>query len=71
AHGLAIYFPPRSGGWDYANYVTGGSWAFGGQTAWDEFLVAYFGISGLPGEDPVDPGTPPMQAVRSTFSYRW
>jgi hypothetical protein len=28
ARGIAIYFPPRSGMWDYANYVTGGSWTF-------------------------------------------
>ena len=30
AHGIAIYYPPTSGGWDYANYVTGGSWAYYG-----------------------------------------
>ena len=63
AHGIAIYFPPTSGGWDYSNYVTGGSWVFCVETKWDEFLVNYFSISGLPPETPEDPGTPPMQAV--------
>lgn len=67
AHGIAIYFPPKSGGWDYSNYVTGGSWAFCNATAWDEFLTGYFSMSGLPPEPPIDPGVPPMQMVERVF----
>ena len=63
AHGIAVYFPPQSGGWDYMNYVTGGSWAFCTTTAWDDFLVDYFALSGLPPETPTDPGMPPMPPV--------
>jgi hypothetical protein len=64
AHGIAVYFPPRSNGWDYLNYVTGGSWDFCNETAWDDFLVDYFSMSGLPAEKPTNPGIPLMQAVR-------
>jgi hypothetical protein len=65
AHGISIYFPPRSGGWDYLNYVTGGSWAFCTETAWDEFLVNYFALTGLDPETPVDPGVPAMQPLKN------
>ncbi len=65
AHGIALYYPPRSGGWDYNNYVAGGSWAFCSETVWDEFLVSYFAISGLPPETPVDPGVPTMPAPQN------
>jgi PKD repeat protein len=64
AHGIALYFPPRSHSWDYANYVTGGSWAFCNETAWDEFLVSYFMVSGLPAETPINPGVPTMPEVK-------
>ncbi len=64
AHGIAIYFPPRSGGWDYLNYVGSTSWAFCNQTQWDEFLLKYFQISGLPPEIPTPPGVPWMPAPK-------
>jgi PKD repeat protein len=67
AHGIAIYFPPTSGGWDYSNYIAGGSWGFCAGTAWDEFLVAYFSMSGLPPETPENPGMPPMQGVERIY----
>jgi hypothetical protein len=56
AHGLAIYFPPRSGGWDYIKYTTGdplsglSTWDLLNNTFWEEMLVMYFSMSGLPGE---------------------
>lgn len=64
AHGVAVFFPPRSNGWDYMNYVTGGSWTFCTSTAWDEFLVSYFQMSGLPPETPTDPGIPTMLEMK-------
>ncbi len=64
AHGLSIYFPPRSGGWDYINYVSGGNWQFTGQTAWDQFLLKYFQVSGLPWETASNPGVPLMQGLK-------
>jgi PKD repeat protein/N-acetylneuraminic acid mutarotase len=64
AHGVAIYFPPRSGGWDYIDYVAGDQWEFTRQTAWDQFLLKYFQISGLPWEPPTYPGIPLMQPIR-------
>jgi len=63
AHGIAIYFPPGSGGWDYANYVTGGSWAFANATTWADFLVNYFALAHIPPDPPIDPGVPPIQPV--------
>jgi PKD repeat protein len=65
AHGIAIYFPPRSDSWDYDNYVTGDNWAFCSATAWDDFLASYFSLLIIPDPpgDPVDPGMPPMQPV--------
>jgi hypothetical protein len=60
AHGIAVYFPPASGGWDYNDYVSGGIWAFCDATAWDEFLATYFSISHLPPDLSTDPGVPPM-----------
>jgi hypothetical protein len=65
ALGLAIYFPPRSGGWDYIKYTAGdpvsglSTWNLLNQTFWDEMLVTYFSMSGLPGETVAqDPGVP-------------
>jgi hypothetical protein len=65
AHGISIYFPPRSGGWDYLNYVTGGSWTFCAETAWDEFLVDYFWMPPPPPLTPGDPGIPPMLPIKA------
>jgi PKD repeat protein len=67
AHGIAVYFPPASGGWDYNDYVISGTWAFCDATAWDEFLAAYFSISHVPPELPTNPGVPPMQAAERVF----
>ena len=64
AHGIAIYFPPRSHSWDYANYVTGGTWRFCNETSWDEFLVSYFSTSSLPPGTAENPGVPSMQEIK-------
>lgn len=60
AHGLAIYFPPSSDAWDYADYVSPTLW-FGHDTRWDELLLAYLGEP-TGGEPPGPP--PPLQVVR-------
>jgi hypothetical protein len=59
AHGLSIYYPPNSGVWGYSAYVTGDV-PFASDVHWDDFLQSYFGYAGLPPEEPVDPGVPPM-----------
>jgi len=64
AHGMAIYYPPRSGGWDYNNYVFTDSWLFTIDTWWDEYLLAYFQMSGLPAEIPTYPGLPDMKDLQ-------
>jgi PKD repeat protein len=67
AHGIAVYFPPRSAGWDYDNYVTGDNWAFCSATAWDDFLVSYFSLITTEPGTPVDPGMPPMLPIGRVF----
>jgi hypothetical protein len=62
AHGVSIYFPPRSGSWDYNKYVSHQLFRFTAEGLWDEFLVDYFGAMGLPPESPTEPGLPPMLA---------
>jgi hypothetical protein len=63
AHGVSIYFPPASGGWDYDPYMSHVLFRFTADGQWDEFLQAYFGVIGLPPETPVDPGLPPMFSI--------
>lgn len=57
AHGLSIYFPRQSGGWDYYNYVNPQvvttTWQFTSQTLWDEFLRQYF-LTGITPPEPPD-----------------
>jgi len=62
AHGVSIYFPPRSGSWDYSMYISHQLFRFTAEGGWDEFLVDYFGVMGLPPEQPTEPGLPPMLA---------
>ena len=62
AHGVSIYFPPRSGSSDYNRYISHQLFRFTAEGDWDEFLVDYFGVMGLPPEQPVEPGLPPMLA---------
>ena len=62
AHGVSIYFPPRSGSSDYDQYVNHQLFRFTAEGQWDEFLVDYFGVMGLPPETPTAPGLPPMLA---------
>jgi hypothetical protein len=68
AHGIAIYYPPRSMGWDYIPYIGGSRWELGGDTTWNEYLLHYFAVTGLPPE-PLprreDPGIPLMQRVQN------
>ncbi|HSJ58351.1 MAG TPA: clostripain-related cysteine peptidase, partial [Anaerolineae bacterium] len=65
AHGLSIYYPPNPDGWGYNEYLAG-DLPFVGDTAWDEFLVAYYGELALPPEVPVEPDLPPLLAPRFT-----
>jgi len=67
AHGVSIYFPPRSGSNDYNRYITHQLFRFTAEGQWDEFLVDYFGVMGLPPEEPTDPGLPPMLAVFKVY----
>jgi len=62
AHGVSVYFPPRSGSSDYNKYVSHQLFRFTAESVWDEFLVDYFGAMGLPPETPTEPGLPPMLA---------
>jgi clostripain len=64
AHGASIYFPPRSGGWGYNEYVNNVFYAFTAVCQWDEFLQDYYGVMGLPPEMPTEPGLPPMLRTR-------
>jgi clostripain len=60
AHGVSIYFPPRSGSSDYSRYTGHQLFRFTAESIWDEFLMDYFGVMGLPPESPTEPGLPPM-----------
>lgn len=62
AHGVSLYFPPRSGSQDYNRYVSHQLFRFTADSEWDEFLADYFGVMGLPPEEPTEPGLPPMLA---------
>lgn len=63
AHGVSIYFPPAPGVWGYDDYTSHVSFRFTVDGQWDEFLQDYFGLMGLPPEEPVDPGLAPMLPV--------
>jgi ABC-type amino acid transport substrate-binding protein len=60
AHGVSIYFPPRSGAQTYTRYINHELFQFTADGSWDEFLKDYFGVVGLPPEEPVDVEAPPM-----------
>ncbi len=60
AHGIGIYFPPRSGAQTYTRYINHELFQFTADGVWDEFLKDYFGIVALPPEEPVDVEAPPM-----------
>ena len=68
SHGVSIYYPPVSGSNDYNNYVNHTLYSFTADSAWDNLLVDYFGVMGLPPEPPGGPGLPPMLRGR-TFVY--
>jgi uncharacterized repeat protein (TIGR01451 family) len=60
ARGVSIFFPRGSGDWEYNDYINHVSFRFTVDTKWDEFLQDYYGVLGLPPEEPVDPGRPPV-----------
>lgn len=60
AHGVSIYFPPRSGSSDYNRYISHQLFRFTADSEWDELLTEYFGVMGLPPETPTEPQLPPM-----------
>lgn len=60
AHGVSIYFPPRSGSQDYRDYTDHQMFQFSAESQWDELLSTYFSLSGLNPEDPITPERPPM-----------
>jgi hypothetical protein len=51
AHGIAIYFPPRSGSWSYNQYISHSLFTFTRENAWDDFLKDYYGLTGLVPEE--------------------
>jgi clostripain len=69
AHGVSLYFPPRSqsGQGDYTRYTSHQLFRFTAESQWDEFLVGYFGAMGLPpetgGEIPPPAMPPPASKV--------
>jgi len=65
SHGVSIYFPSVSGGYGYNDYVNHVSYSFTADAQWDNLLVDYFGMMGLPPENPTDPGLPPFLRVRN------
>jgi hypothetical protein len=65
AHGISIYFPPRSGSNDYNAYVGHQKFQFTVDSQWDDFLSDYFGAVGLPPETGGDEGIPPMLSPTS------
>ena len=70
AHGIAIYFPPFSGGGDYERYVNEVQWAFTAINQWDDFVVGYFSLTGLPPNTAwTDPGYATMQDPRPYRLY--
>jgi len=68
AHGVSIFFPPRSGSSDYNKYISNQLFRFTTEGLWDEFLLDYFGAMGLPPETPTEPGLPPMLVPE--YEYR-
>jgi hypothetical protein len=60
AHGISIYFPPRPGSDDYNGYITHQLFSYTTESQWDDFLVDYFSVMGLPPDEGGDPGLPPM-----------
>lgn len=66
AHGVAIYFPPATGGWGYDDYVNHTSFDFTADSQWDEFLQDYYRLIDLPPDPLIDPGIPPV--LEKSFS---
>ncbi len=60
AHGMSLYFPPRSGTNTYTNYVGDQIFQMTIDGNWDDFLRAYFGAMNLPVDTAVDPTQPPL-----------
>jgi clostripain len=50
AHGIAIYFPPRSGSGSYDRYITHQNFGFTSVNNWDDFLSTYFATANLAAE---------------------
>jgi hypothetical protein len=65
AHGVSIYFPPKSGTTDYNRYIDHTTFRMTIDSQWDDFLQDYFSVMGLPPDDIADPGLPPM--LTTTF----
>jgi clostripain len=64
SHGVSIYFPPRSGSLDYSRYSSHQLFRFTAESSWDEFLANYFGAVGLPPDEEIEPGVPPLLSPR-------
>lgn len=59
SHGISVFFPPKSGSSDYSEYIGDLTFVSTIDGLWDEFLMDYFGVMGLPPEDPTEPELPP------------
>ncbi|MBI5653844.1 MAG: hypothetical protein HZC40_25855 [Chloroflexi bacterium] len=68
AHGVSVYFPPRSGSGDYTRYTTHQSFRLTSESVWDEFLADYFGLMGLPPENGTEV-LPPAMPRSSLFFF--
>lgn len=51
AYGVSLYYPFRSGGSGYRTYMADRMFQFTSNSQWDDFLVDYFGVTGLFGTE--------------------
>ena len=68
AHGVSIYFPPRSGSQDYHDYTDDQLFVFTSESSWDDFLENYYVVLGLDPDPQTKPERPPM-LKGATFIY--
>ena len=60
------FLPAASRSLDYTSCIGHELFRFSAESRWDEFLLDYFGLLGLPPEASVDPGLPPTLALSNT-----
>ena len=60
AYGVSLYYPFWSGGSGYRTYMADRMFQFTSNSQWDDFLVDYFGVTGLFGTEMEPPTLLPM-----------